>query len=760
MTTAGILFALLPALTPTFQESVAPRQLRIVAEIDGVDELHLNASEARWVHREYAVPERVSINGRAWNPKQKQHWTVDEGEPFLARDIDLAGASATLIRGRGEIAFGHGPDGLILSFDDSLASGAGEYEVLVEFADVLCAEKAVLGRIRPQARRQRSELLIEARIDGRDELHLGSRRADWLHLVWEWPTTVRIGGLAWDPEAAPMYSPAGNSFFSPSIDLERVRMQVERGRGTVKLEAGAQRLFVSFDDGEHFGGDDYAVLLRFPTSAQNLKPLVPSGKALRVQLAHEPAADVAGAKLTVMALSPASGEYVPWPGLRGMDESGRCVLALAPGTYRFEVLHAPSRDRLVALRTKPIRLTRAREVSLPASEASAPLWRNGDTLLELRELAVRSILGNEEVSWSRAEAGADFRIVASPAEEFELRAFGSAEDTLVAWWTRRQFGDSAQLDSSAQDWIQCKFRADAPARDCKATLHFPTAELAFPIAGETRFLTNRRFVGFSYRHPVDGGSARFRTQQVLLPTPPGRFTFELGGELTARGSAAVLYNENLGTPDARQLWWELVLEDSEGRVLDTEASDIDWQAEALLEHGTSPPAAPLQPAALELLADPTQSVVLSASYRWNGAHQHVVVVPAPHVQLENERYGSRVPGHLGQRALAYLDKARRTYRAIELARGKPGDHTAPIELKWWLNGGAVGAWGSITMPIAGMTEDFDWYSFPWALAHESLHAFGYHHGPELDRLDSRAIRAFEGMTWEAESDPGFVPEDW
>lgn len=100
------------------------------------------------------------------------------------------------------------------------------------------------------------------------------------------------------------------------------------------------------------------------------------------------------------------------------------------------------------------------------------------------------------------------------------------------------------------------------------------------------------------------------------------------------------------------------------------------------------------------------------------------------------------------------------YRGIEVARGKPGDHPGPIELKWWLNNGAVGAWGSITMPIAGLTGNDDWYSLPWALAHESLHAFGYHHGAELERLDFAVIAAFERARQAAERDPDFVPEGW
>jgi hypothetical protein len=178
-----------------------------------------------------------------------------------------------------------------------------------------------------------------------------------------------------------------------------------------------------------------------------------------------------------------------------------------------------------------------------------------------------------------------------------------------------------------------------------------------------------------------------------------------------------------------------------------------------MRDGTTVPSAPLSDAGLEQLGDPIESVVLGGSYRLGGLHE-VQVDALPHVVFENRWYRSLIPGHLEGRARAYLDKARLAYQGIEEVRGHPGTHTEPIELKWWMNGGAVGVWGSITMPIAGMTEDFDWFSFPWALAHESLHGFGYPHGPELDRIDRAVIARFNHLAWKAEFDPEFVPEGW
>lgn len=734
-----------------------------MARIDGVDELHLSASEARWVHEAFDAPQFVSIAGQEWDPSRVERFEAEIGQPFLPAELDLAGAEIVLVRGRGSIDFRHGPDALVIRFDDSLGGGADEYEVLVRFADELCAAKTVLGDASEADLRYPTELLIEARVDGRDELHLSTRRADWLHLAWSWPEDVRLGGVAWAPEEAPLEAPEGTGFFDPTIELDKVKLEVDEGRGSVTLEVAGDRLFLKFDDDGELGADDYVVRLLVPKPPRRPEYRVPTGEGLRVEVSHALASDVAGAKLQVLAESPSSGEFVPWPGLRGLDFDGRCVVALPAGSYVFEVLHLPRANRLVAIRTDSLRVTRAKSIALPAAEVRTLSWSDKGKPVELRELAVQSQLASGEVRWAREAGGGDLELVVSPREEFDVRAFGSRDLTHFAWWSRRRFGESAGLDSSRQGWVQSSFDgfdgATLPA-DCEGSLRSPAARFDFPITQGTQLFTNRRFVSFSYSHALAGGGrAVFHEEPVLLPKTGRRHVFHLGGELTAKGSAAILLNENLGSPETKQLWWELNLVDGAGRVLDTEASAIEWKSEATMRDGSVLPGAPLTEDGLAALADPVQTVELGATYRWDGERE-ARALPMAHVVEENERYSSIVPGHLGSRARAYLDKARRTYEALEIARGKAGEHSGPIELKWWMNGGAIGAWGSITMPIAGMNEDYDWFSFPWALAHESLHAFGYHHGPELDRLDRAAIQLFEEGKWAAERDPDFVPADW
>lgn len=63
-----LLAAACPGIVPGFESSrEAPRELRIVAQIDGVDELHISHAKASWVHRAFDMPSAVSINGQSWD---------------------------------------------------------------------------------------------------------------------------------------------------------------------------------------------------------------------------------------------------------------------------------------------------------------------------------------------------------------------------------------------------------------------------------------------------------------------------------------------------------------------------------------------------------------------------------------------------------------------------------------------------------------------------------------------------------------------
>ncbi len=731
------------------------QELCITARIDGTDELFLGAREARWTHHTWQWPAAVEIGAREWNPRERPHWELPEGEAFFPLDRDLAGVALEVVRARGEVSFAPVEGGFRIGFDDSGAHGDDLFEVRITFADELLAEPVEPVVEVPAA--QETRIAILASIDGVDELHLSGRRAAWIHQAWSWPERVTLNDLPWTPAEEPVLD---GEFFPPGVDVERARLEVVSARGGVRLERGGGRLFLTFDDGPHFGGADYEVELTLPPSESPPPPRIPAGRLHRVELRHSRPVEVAGAPLSVEVFSPLEGRYVLYPGLRGMAFDGRCVLALPAGRYRFEVQNLPQPDLLVSLRTGPVEVEESRALELPATEPSRPLLlsEKGDEV-PLCAWALRSMRPTGEVGWSASEGAP--RVVISPGSRYRVRALGALDERFYAWWGEVEGDGPPVLRVSEEHAIRCSFHArpELPSTDhATASLRFPNGGLSLPIDDSTRLFTNRRFIELGYAHRLpDGRRVRFHHRPVILPAAPSKRTFVFGGPLTAHAWARVIVNEDLGRPNARQLWTEVSLIDSQGHVLDLAASEVDWRAEVRSREDWPLPEPPLDDEAVALLGDPTQSLDLLLRYRWLEDHE-LTLTFAETVPVEHGRFRTLVPAYLEDRAHAYLGKAQRVYRFIEEFRGKRGGPDHSIELKWWLHpGGAVAAFGSITMPVRAMTEVWDDYDLPWALTHEMLHAFGYPHGPELDRVDGGAKALFTRWRWRMEDDPGRLP---
>ena len=761
MPVALVLFALCKFTLQEVDAVGSRDELRIVATIDGTDELHLSHARARWNHLGWDWPSGVSINGVSWIPQDQPLLERATDAAFFNAKIDLAGATVERLRGRAKVDFRQGPEGLVISFDDGEHGGAAEVEVLVRFAAALVESRRSAPETPDPPVRSAHELRIRAHIDGREEVHLGPTRADWLHIGYAGPQNVELDGRVWPAELSALLADPEAPFFHADEDLSAVELEVVQARGSVDLRHGGGRLILGFDDGGPFGADDYEVVLRFPGGQGRWLPDSSTGRLHLIELRHAPAAQVAFAPLTVLARSGPGGAFEPWPGLRSMAGDGRCLMALPRGEFRFEVQQLAGSDLLVSLRTAPVKVSGPATLTFPAAPARMLVVRGpGGSTFEPSEFSVRSLRAEGELVWRRGTGGDVLEVVLSPGQKYGLRVLASSGAQHLAWWTQVRASSTLNLDCRRERLNRCEFRWRDPAtvpEQCLVTLHWPHSQLELSVERRTQLLTNRRFLGLFYRHTLPGGRwAVFRERQVLLPPPPQNYTFYLGGELTAHGAAAVLENENLGSPDAEQLWWDLALVDPQGQVLDTAASEISWRPNTLLTNGRPVPEPPLSAESLAVLGDPLETVELMATYEWREPTE-VSVSPLAFIPLESLRYTSAVPAHMQERMRAYLDKAERVYRAIELVRGIPGRPGHRINVRWWLNSGAVGVHGSITMPIIGMSESFDWTSFPWALAHESLHAFGYPHGDELDRIDRGAQREFSRQTWRIEDDPGYVP---
>jgi hypothetical protein len=108
--------------------------LRVVAEIDGSDELHLDAREARWVHRHWDWPGEVRLTQVAWDPRESPT-LKNEGETrFLDSPVDFATARMTRQDGRDTAVLEHTDGGLVIYFADS-PPGRSSYDLLIRFGE-------------------------------------------------------------------------------------------------------------------------------------------------------------------------------------------------------------------------------------------------------------------------------------------------------------------------------------------------------------------------------------------------------------------------------------------------------------------------------------------------------------------------------------------------------------------------------------------------------------------------------------------------
>jgi hypothetical protein len=108
--------------------------LRIVADIDGSDELHIDARGARWIHRSWQWPSDVRLNTVAWNP-EKSPTLKNEGETkFMDGPVDFSTAKMIKKEGRDMAVMEHADGGVVIYFADG-PGDRSNYEVAILFGD-------------------------------------------------------------------------------------------------------------------------------------------------------------------------------------------------------------------------------------------------------------------------------------------------------------------------------------------------------------------------------------------------------------------------------------------------------------------------------------------------------------------------------------------------------------------------------------------------------------------------------------------------
>jgi hypothetical protein len=108
--------------------------LRIVAEIDGSDELHINADGARWVHRQWEWPGPVRLNDVEWDPEESPTLKNAGDTKFLDSSVVFSTARMVRNAGRDLVVMEPTDGGLIVYFADNPLSRA-TYDVTIKFGE-------------------------------------------------------------------------------------------------------------------------------------------------------------------------------------------------------------------------------------------------------------------------------------------------------------------------------------------------------------------------------------------------------------------------------------------------------------------------------------------------------------------------------------------------------------------------------------------------------------------------------------------------
>ena len=743
----GLLAVALPVLASIAWAGVGfpADSLRIVAAIDGSDELHISHRSATWVHQSWGQPTDVRLNGWKWNPQQRPVLSAGTNGWLLNPALDLSGAVLHKLRGRGSVDLGRDTNGLVIRFDDP-ENGADTYEAEVLFAQTLARSRSTATND--------LELRISARIDGMDEIWFAQDQGKWVHAEHSPPANVTANGRPWDIAKHPALTL--NSALLPEVmDLQRATLTVLHGRGIVHLEYRPELLCLDFEDYDA-GADLYEVVVRVPRVRQRHL----------VRLTSNVPDALLGAALKVYRF-PATGEdYALLPGQRLLDARGQCLVALEPGQYQFELQHQPAPQMLVALKTGVVNICGPTNLDFKARRVEAGLRGPDQRPFTLDELLVRSTRPCGALTW-KAPAGSNAALptlLLSADQTYTVHAFGHAGTNYAALWTNVATADFPRLTLPQDQWRSCSFRwaRGTPRATAKGVvLQFPDGQLEVPHPETARFHSNRRFLSVGYWLAFEGGrKAVFQPRGYILPeSGPGEVA--LGGPLHPLASAAVLQDESLRPPGAQHLWWEIILADAQNYLLDPAASKIDWNPTLTTLDGQPAVTAPLLAKDVERLGNLKDTLIANASYRM-GTTQHVSLHPEQFVRRQTTRCFTQVPPYRDWNTRAYLAKVERELKMIARARLQPLARNHRVELKWWFNSGAVGAIGapSVTMPFSTYLGCADWFSHPWAIAHEMLHNFGYGHTHEMDRLDRDVQERVAQFQWHVADHPEYVPEEW
>jgi len=231
-------------------------ELNFALRLDGSDRIRITRKGVVWGHVNWDWPHSaVQLNDLHWQPAEQNVMTVPEGMSLLPDKCNFSAARVSVKRGRDMVVLERGADAIVVHVNDTPV-GADDYEFTITIPATIPAPPAKKSHVNVV-------LPIVARIDGSDRLLITQERAEWQHGKWKWPTNVTIGGVAWQPETAPVLTnTAGTAFLTNIVDFSSVRILNREARDTCVVESTPTSTTIYFADNPN-GADRYAVELGF-----------------------------------------------------------------------------------------------------------------------------------------------------------------------------------------------------------------------------------------------------------------------------------------------------------------------------------------------------------------------------------------------------------------------------------------------------------------------------------------------------------------
>lgn len=237
-------------------QGVAAEQIEIVGTIDGTDRIIIQQDGATWEHLsgDLAVT-AVRVNGILWQPSANPRLENSGATAFIPDKVLFPAARLQVREGRDTVVLQQEKDHMVLSIGDT-PNGPANYHVVITFPESYT-------------------LLVEAEIDGSDELQISFAGALWQHKHWGGPGSVRLNGVDWNARVTPYLANAGATTFLPApVEFENAVVLEQSGRDLLAMRPGKDGLVIHFAD-DPVGAGNYRALIAFPPSEPVPAPAIP-----------------------------------------------------------------------------------------------------------------------------------------------------------------------------------------------------------------------------------------------------------------------------------------------------------------------------------------------------------------------------------------------------------------------------------------------------------------------------------------------------